>query len=58
MFYLLTSNRSTRQNSSYTVGTELLKKVDYILNNQQSINIVCSNSNILPNSMYTNENKR
>ncbi|WP_263347867.1 hypothetical protein [Paraclostridium sp. AKS81] len=43
MFYLLTSNKAERNNDIYTVGCELIKKVDLILD--------CQNPGIL-NSIF------
>lgn len=52
MFYLLTSNKSERNNNIYPIGSELIKKVDLILNNQSS-SILVSNSNLV---QYDNKN--
>ena len=53
MFYLLTSNKAERNNDIYTVGCELIKKVDLILN--------CQNPDILnsdiENEIYNNKVK-
>lgn len=60
MFYLLTSNKSERNNNIYPVGCELIKKVDLILNGQNS-EIKVSNSNIIQSNVemdiYENQNK-
>lgn len=50
MFYLLTSNRSERNNNIYPVGCELIKKVDLILNDQSSETKV-SNSNFIQSNI-------
>ncbi|GAA0712265.1 hypothetical protein GCM10008904_25260 [Paraclostridium ghonii] len=46
MFYLLTSNKSERNNNIYPIGSELIKKVDSILHDQNSSNLV-SNSDFM-----------
>lgn len=52
MFFLLTSNKSIRQNTTYDTGEDLLNKVDIILgsnlNNTQELN----NSYILNNTNF------
>ncbi|WP_250674144.1 hypothetical protein LZ906_006040 [Paraclostridium ghonii] len=46
MFYLLTSNKSERNNNIYPIGSELIKKVDSILHDQNS-SVLVSNSNFM-----------
>lgn len=50
MFYLLASNKSERNNNIYPVGYELIKKVDLILNGQNS-EIKVSNSNVMQSNV-------
>lgn len=56
MFYLLTSNKATRNNDIYTVGCELIKKVDLILDCQNSdvSNSIFLDSDI-ENEIYNNK---
>lgn len=51
MFYLLTSNKSKRNNNIYTVGYELIKKVDLILNSK---NLNDLDSNLLNSDIKNN----
>jgi hypothetical protein len=51
MFYLLTSNKPTRQNKSYTVGNDLIKKVDFILSSYKKVDDIYNNSNIINNNI-------
>ncbi|MGL5651441.1 MAG: hypothetical protein ACRDDE_06780 [Paraclostridium sp.] len=59
MFYLLTSNKSERNNDVYTVGCELIKKVDLILDCQNS-NVLNSNflDSDIENEIYNNKVKK
>ncbi|TQO57763.1 hypothetical protein [Paraclostridium bifermentans] len=58
MFYLLTSNKAERNNDIYTVGCELIKKVDLILDCQtpEILNSIFLDSDI-ENEIYNNKVK-
>lgn len=58
MFYLLTSSKANRQDNNYIIGNELLKKIDFILNNSSNINNSHNNLNAINNNFSKNINKK
>ncbi len=54
MLYLLTSSKANRQDNNYIVGNELLKKIDFILNNSSNINNANNNFNTINNNLSKN----
>lgn len=58
MFYLLTSNKAERNNDIYTVGCELIEKVDLILDckKPEILNSIFLDSDI-ENEIYNNKVK-
>lgn len=58
MFFLLTSNKSIRQNTNYATGEDLLNKVDIILGNNLNNPQELNNSHIFSNTNFPeNENE-
>ena len=58
MFYLLTSSKANRQDNNYIIGNELLKKIDFILNNSSNINNANNNFNTINNNLSKNIYKK
>lgn len=58
MLYLLTSSKANRQDKNYIVGNELLKKIDFILNNSSNINNASNNFNTINNNLSKNIYKK
>ncbi|GAA0861958.1 hypothetical protein [Paraclostridium tenue] len=58
MFYLLTSSKANRQDNNYIIGNELLKKIDFILNNSSNINNSHNNLNAINNNFSKNIDKK
>lgn len=58
MFYLLTSSKANRQDNNYIIGNELLKKIDFILNNSSNINNSHNNLNVINNNFSKNIDKK
>lgn len=58
MLYLLTSSKANRQDKNYIVGNELLKKIDFILNNSSNINNASNNFNTINSNLSKNIYKK